>query len=142
MKKIFLLLFLMLIGCSKEEENPADYFQCTVDYVEFIDASNVIVKFETTLGNQTNYYFGRYTYVKETNNYYIGDDLVTISNFSQKGNTATFVFEYGDNLGFFCATIFEALPEHIHYTFDAEAETTSSAKVVGRWKIRRRSNPR
>ena len=57
--------------------------------------------------------------------------------FDQKENIATFVFEYGDNLGFFCAQIFESLPQHIHYSFDAEAELITTGKNVGKWKIKK-----
>ena len=115
---------------------------CTVDYVEFIDDSNVIVKFDTTFNGVTNSYYWRYNYVQDKNNYFIGDKLVNIYNFFQEGNDATFTFEYGENLGFFCIPLFEFLPEHIHFTFDAEAEKELSGKTVGRWKIKKRNNLR
>ena len=143
MRHLLFAAILFILGCSNtEDEVDSDYFLCTVDYVEFIDETHAIVKFETTLGDVTNPFYGRYTYTKEGDNYFIGDDLVNITNFTQKGSEATFVFEYGENLGFFCASIFETLPEHIHYTFDAEAEVEVTSKVVGRWKIKRRNNLR
>jgi len=141
-KAFFLLLATLLVYCSEEETTPADYFLCTVDYVEFVDDTNAIVKFDTTLGEVTSSYYGKYTYTVENNNYYIGDDLVSILNFDANGNNATFVFEYGENLGFFCATLFESLPPHVHYTFDAEAERTITGKGVGKWKIKKRTNLR
>ena len=126
-----------------EESNvDSNNFLCTVDYVDFVNDSNAIVKFETTLGNTTNPFFGRYTYTKEGKDLLIGNELVNIYDFDQKENIATFVFEYGDNLGFFCAQIFESLPQHIHYTFDAEAELITTGKNVGKWKIKKRSNLR
>lgn len=143
MRNLLLIASFFILACSNSDDDlPDDYFLCTVDYVEFVDDSNAIVKFETTLGDLTHPFYGRYTYTKEGNNYFIGDDLVNITNFSQKGNEATFVFEYGENLGFFCASIFEALPAHVHYTFDAEAAIEITAKGVGRWKIKKKSNLR
>ena len=107
MKKTFLIIFISLLSCSKDENESddlsTDNFLCTVDYIEILDDSNAIVKFTTTLGDVTRPYYGRYTYKKTGNDYFIGDDLVNILNFNQIGNSATFVFEYGDNLGFFCA---------------------------------------
>lgn len=144
-KKLF-FYFLIFITCSTneiEENNvESNNFLCTVDYVNFVNDSNAIVKFETTLGNTTNPFFGRYTYTKEGKDLLIGNELVNIYDFDQKENIATFVFEYGDNLGFFCAQIFESLPQHIHYTFDAEAELITTGKNVGKWKIKKRSNLR
>lgn len=136
-KKI-LIACLFFISCNKEEQST-DHFLCTVDYVEFVDISNVIVKFETTYKGVTRPYFGKYTYLKENNNYYIGDQMVSILNFSQQENEATFIFSYGENLGYFCATLFETLPEHIHFTFDAEAEKVISGKSVGKWKIKKKT---
>ena len=90
-----------------------------------------------------NYFYGRYTYTVNGNDYSIGDDLVYIRDFetTSKGG-ATFRFEYGESLGFFCAQIFEELPVHIQQNFDAEAEleTLPTDKGVGRWKIKKKSN--
>jgi len=136
----YLIFAAILIGCSIDGEVDDDFFECTVDYIEFVDDTNVIVRFETTLGVETNYYYGRYTYSKIGSDYLIGDNMVQIKGFKSAGNQASFTFEYGENLGFFCASIFEVLPEHIHFTFDAEAELSDSSKNVGRWKIRKKSN--
>ena len=135
-----LTAFLILYSCSAEEDEEEDFFECTVDYVEIIDESNVIIRFETTLGKETNYYYGRYTYIKSGSDYLIGDNMVNIRGFESRGNQASFTFEYGENLGFFCASIFAVLPTHIHFTFDAEAELSNSTKGVGKWKIRKKSN--
>jgi hypothetical protein len=154
MKKLYLLsiitlmAFVLIYSCSTEEEdihdiNHEDFFECTVDFVQFVDDQNAIVRFETTLGDQTNYFYGRYSYVKDGNDYEIGDDLVYIRNFelAAKGE-ATFRFIYGESLGFFCAQIFETLPVHVHQNFDAEAELVidPADKGVGKWRIRKKSN--
>ena len=143
-KTLSFLLLILLIYCSKSDNGvDEDFFECTVDFVQFVDEENAIVRFETTLGNETNYYYGRYPYTLEGNDYSIGDDLVYIRNFESTANGgATFRFEYGASLGFFCAQIFEELPVHIHQNFDAEAEleTLPTDKGVGRWKIKRKTN--
>ena len=145
---LVLTTFIILYSCSAEEEdihdnNHENFFECTVDFVQFVDNENAIVRFETTLGDQTNYFYGRYSYVKDGNDYEIGDDLVYIRNFelAAKGE-ATFRFIYGESLGFFCAQIFETLPVHIHQNFDAEAELVidPSDKGVGKWRIRKKNN--
>ena len=140
MKKNLLIIIFIFYSCSKV--TTEDNFLCTVDYVEFVDETNVIVKFDTSLDGITKSYFGNYNYVQNKNNFYIGDQLVNITNFVEEENNATFTFEYGENLGFFCATLFEILPEHIHFTFDAEAEKDPTGKTVGRWKIKKRNNLR
>lgn len=144
---IFILTSLVLIyRCEKEDihdKNHENFFECTVDFIQFVDDQNAVVRFETTLGNQTNYYYGRYYYIKDGNDYAIGDDLVYIRNFEStaKGG-ATFRFVYGESLGFFCAQIFETLPVHIHQNFDAEAELDLDPvnKGVGKWRIKKKSN--
>jgi hypothetical protein len=145
MKKLLLLLLLTtMVSCSGDDEIDADFFECTVDFVQFVDDENAIVRFETTLGDETNYYYGRHTYTVDGNDYAIGDNLVYIRDFQTtvKGG-ATFRFEYGQALGFFCAQVFEELPIHIHQNFDAEAEleTLPTDKGVGKWKIKKKSNP-
>ena len=144
---LFSLLSVVLIySCQKEDihdSNHEDFFECTVDFVQFVDDQNAIVRFETTLGEQTNYYYGRYAYVKDGNDYAIGDDLVYIRNFeSTTKRGATFRFVYGESLGFFCAQIFETLPVHVHQNFDAEAElvTDPTDKGVGKWRIKKKNN--
>ena len=145
MKKLrSLLLFLAIVACGKSnDEIDDDFFECTVDFVQFVDEQNAVVRFETSLGSETNYFYGRYTYTVDGNNYSIGDDLVYIRDFqtTAKGG-ATFRFEYGESLGPFCKQIFEELPVHIHQNFDAEAELEilPTDKGVGRWKIKKKSN--
>ena len=79
--------------------------------------------------------------ILETKGY--GEDLVYIRDFQStaKGG-ATFRFEYGEALGFFCAQVFEELPIHIHQNFDAEAdlEILPTDRGVGKWKIKKKSN--
>jgi hypothetical protein len=154
MKKIFLLsMFLSLFTCGKGDNDTdivdnidninQDFFECTVDYVQFVDEENAIVRFEITLGKETNYFYGRYSYIKDGNNYTIGDDIVYINNFQTVSDKeAKFRFIYGGSLGFFCAQVFEELPAHIHQNFDAEAELEilPTERVVGKWKIKKKSN--
>jgi hypothetical protein len=145
MKKLLPLLFVITIAAcdGNNDDVDNDFFECTVDFVQFVDEQNAIVRFETSLGSETNYYYGRYTYTLDGKDYTIGDDLVYITDFqtTAKGG-ASFRFKYGESLGPFCKQIFEDLPVHIHQNFDAEAEleTLSTDKGVGRWKIRKKSN--
>ena len=140
-KKLFLLFIgLTFISCDGVDDNlDNDFFECTVDFVQFVDNENAIVRFETTLGEETNYYYGRFAYNFDDNDYAIGEDLVYIRDFQStaKGG-ATFRFEYGEASGFFCAKVFEELPIHIHQNFDAEAdlEVLPTDREVGR--LRRR----
>ena len=147
-------MFLSLFTCGKGDNDDADivhnidnidqdFFECTVDYVQFVDEENVIVRFEITLVKQTNYFYWRYSYIKDGNNYTIGDDIVYIVNFQTVSDKeAKFRFIYGGSLGFFCAQVFEELPVHIHQNFDAEAELEilPTERVVGKWKIKKKSN--
>ena len=145
MKKLLCFLFVFtIVACGGDIiDIDDDFFECTVDFVQFVDEHNAIVRFETSLGNETNYYYGRYTFTVDGNDYSIVDDLVYIRDFQKtsKGG-ATFRFEYGDALGPFCKQIFEELPVHIHQNFDAEAEleTQSIDRSVGKWKIKKKSN--
>lgn len=143
-KSLSFLFLLLLIFCSQSNGDvDEDFFECTVDFVQFVDEENAIVRFEVTLGEETNHFYGRYTYTINENDYLIGDDLVYIRNFQTKANgKATFRFEYGESLGSFCAQIFEELPVHIHQNFDAEAEleTLPTDRGVGKWKIKKKSN--
>ena len=145
MKKLVLLFIgLTFISCDGVDDDlDTDFFECTVDFVQFVDNENAIVRFETTLGEETNYYFGRYAYDFDDNDYAIGEDLVYIRDFQSaaKGG-ATFRFEYGEALGFFCAQVFEELPIHVHQNFDAEAdlEILPTDRGVGKWKIKKKSN--
>lgn len=139
MKKGRILLLLSLFffcACKTEEEN---LFECTVDYVEFIDAQMARVQFETTNKGITRYYTVELPYTSGQNSINIGEGIVRIENFSARGNAATFDFYYGQNLGFFCADLFDVLPQHLHLNFYAEAEKELTTKTVGKWKIKRKS---
>lgn len=146
MKKLLLLFVgLTFISCEGVDDDiENDFFECTVDFVQFVDDENAIVRFETTLGEETNYFYGRYAYdLDNDDDYAIGDDLVYIRDFQNTANgVATFRFEYGEALGFFCAQVFEELPIHIHQNFDAEAdlEILPTDRGVGKWKIKKKSN--
>ncbi|MDO7542093.1 MAG: hypothetical protein ACKVJM_06430 [Flavobacteriales bacterium] len=146
MKKLLLLFVgLTFISCEGVDDDiENDFFECTVDFVQFVDDENAIVRFETTLGEETNYFYGRYAYdLDDDDDYAIGDDLVYIRDFQNTANgVATFRFEYGEALGFFCAQVFEELPIHIHQNFDAEAdlEILPTDRGVGKWKIKKKSN--
>jgi len=132
MKKLVLLFIgLTFVSCDGVDDDlDTDFFECTVDFVQFVD-------------DETNYYYGRYAYDFDDNDYAIGEDLVYIRDFQStaKGG-ATFRFEYGEALGFFCAQVFEELPIHVHQNFDAEAdlEVLPADRGVGRWKIKKKSN--
>jgi len=146
MKKLLLLFVgLTFISCEGVDDDiENDFFECTVDFVQFVDDENAIVRFETTLGEETNYFYGRYAYdLDDDDDYAIGDDLVYIRDFQNTANgVATFRFEYGEALGFFCAQVFEELPIHRHQNFDAEAdlEILPTDRGVGKWKIKKKSN--
>ena len=79
-----------------------------------------------------------YLNILENRNYTIGDDLVRLENFNINDNEAMFDFYYGENLGPFCASLFERLPAHDHTAFTAQAERVLSGKGIGKWKIKRK----
>ena len=136
------LVFLVigfLTGCSEEgEEIPVTSFYCTVDYVEFTSVTSAIIKFETEFNGVKQPYFLPREYKTDSNNFFVGNELVSILNFRQNGNKASFVFEYGNALDFFCANLFDYLPKHSHDDFSATAEKSFDDKNVGRWKIRKK----
>ena len=106
MKKLFPLLFVfVIVACDRNNDNHDDFFECTVDFVQFVDEQNAIIRFETSLEVETNYYYGRYTYTVDGNDYSIGDDLVYIRDFQTTAKADYIRFEYGEALGFFCAQI-------------------------------------
>ena len=54
-KSLFFLFLLLFIYCNKSDNGvDEDFFECTVDFVQFVDEENAIVRFETTLGDETN----------------------------------------------------------------------------------------
>ena len=67
---------------------------------------------------------------------------VNIYNFIANGNEAKFDFEYGANLGAFCAELFPNIPSHDHNPFAAEALKSLSGKNIGKWKIKKKTTRR
>ena len=67
MKKLVLLFIgLTFVSCDGVDDDlDTDFFECTVDFVQFVD-------------DETNYYYGRYAYDFDDNDYAIGEDLVYI----------------------------------------------------------------
>ena len=132
---------LFFICCEKESETVEE-FSCTVDYVEFKENATAVVKFDITLNGVLKSSFLSDEYVFEEEHYLIGYDVINILNFVQKGNEATFDFEYGSNCGPICKNLFENIPTHEHFTLSVEAEKSLSDKVVGKWKVKSASvNP-
>ena len=125
--------------CCEKENDMVDEFSCTVDYIELKENSKAVVKFDITLNGVLKSSFLSDEYVFEKEHYLIGDDVINILNFVQKGNEATFDFEYGSNCGPICKNLFENIPTHEHLTLIVEAEKSLSDKVVGKWKIKKPS---
>jgi len=125
--------------CCEKENDKVDEFSCTVDYIEFKENSKAVVKFDITLNGVLKSSFLSDEYVFEEEHYLIGDDVINILNFVQKGNEATFDFEYGSNCGPICKNLFENIPTHEHLTLSVEAEKSLSDKVVGKWKVKKTS---
>lgn len=137
MKKLPIVLFLSLLFFYSCTTNEEDLFECSVDYVEFLDAQQARVQFEVSYEGTTRYYTVELPYTETDGGIAIGDEIVRIENFTARGNTATFDFYYGQNLGGFCADLFTVLPEHTHLDFYAEAERELDSRAVGKWKIKR-----
>jgi len=125
--------------CCEKENDMVDEFSCTVDYIELKENSKAVVKFDITLNGVLKSSFLSDEYIFEKEHYLIGDDVINILNFVQKGNEATFDFEYGSNCGPICKNLFENIPTHEHLTLIVEAEKSLSDKVVGKWKIKKTS---
>jgi len=125
--------------CCEKENDMVDEFSCTVDYIELKENSKAVVKFDITLNGVLKSSFLSDEYVFEEEHYLIGDDVINILNFVQKGNEATFDFEYGSNCGPICKNLFENIPTHEHLTLSVEAEKSLSDKVVGKWKVKKTS---
>jgi len=125
--------------CCEKENDIVDEFSCTVDYIELKENSKAVVKFDITLNGVLKSSFLSDEYIFEKEHYLIGDDVINILNFVQKGNEATFDFEYGSNCGPICKNLFENIPTHEHLTLIVEAEKSLSDKVVGKWKIKKTS---
>lgn len=139
MKKGALLVLVSMLCCIGCKKDSASAFLCDVDYVEIIDGSTARVLFEVTHNDSLKRYTLNTTYQLQNRNYTIGDDLVRLENFIIEENEANFDFYYGENLGFFCAALFNSpLPPHNHDAFSAEAERVLSGKGIGKWKIKRK----
>ena len=129
------LSLLFLSQCNQKEDNS---FECTVEYVEFVNASTARVQFVTHLDGVSRTYTVELPYAEARGRITVGDDIVYIENFTARGDTANFDFYYGENLGFFCADLFDVLPEHLHTGFSAEAIRDLSTRTVGKWVIKRK----
>lgn len=142
MRKLLLLALLLLSSCSVEEllefDGLDDVFTCQVSTVDFVSADSVNVRFEVSLLGVSKYYTVEQSYVEQNGLITVGDSLIYINDFSAKGNTATFDFYYGENLGDFCLDLFSAIPMHSHDAFAAEADRVLSGKNVGKWKVKKR----
>ena len=138
MKKKLLYLSMVLICLACQKDNEIN-FSCDVDYVEIIDGTTARVVFEVTQDNTVKNYTVDSNYTRRENDYIIGDQLVVLENFVVDGNEATFDFYYAENLGAFCADLFNAVPPHDHEAFTAQAEKSLTGKGIGKWKIKRKS---
>ena len=144
----FLITTLVLIisfGCSNELEDISidEDYTCTVDTVSFLSESTsksgrVEVVFSVSLAGDTKFYNVTENYTVNNRLMTIGDNLIHINEFTAKGETATFDFYYGENLGPFCMELFSAIPMHSHNAFNAEADRVISDKNLGKWKIKKK----
>lgn len=137
---ICILSFALIISCSKENDDLVQVqFICTVDYVEFTSDVSANVKFDVIVDGISDSYIAKHSYSTQNSNYLIGDNIVNIYNFLQNGNEANFDFEYGLNLGAFCAELFPNIPAHEHNPFAAEAIKDLNGKNLGKWKIKKKT---
>jgi len=137
---ICILSFALIISCSKENDELVQVqFICTVDYVEFTSDVSANVKFDVVVDGISDSYIAKHSYSTKNSNYLIGDNIVNIYNFLQNGNEANFDFEYGLNLGAFCAELFPNIPAHEHNPFAAEAIKDLNGKNLGKWKIKKKT---
>ena len=140
MKKILASAFLFLVGCSSDSDEVLEtQFVCTVDYVEFTSDMSANVKFDVIVDGISDSFITKHSYTTRNSNYLIGDNIVNIYNFIQNENKANFDFEYGVNLGAFCAGLFPNIPAHEHNPFAAEAMKDLSGKNLGKWKIKKKT---
>ena len=137
---ICILSFALVYSCSKENDEVVEtQFICTVDYVEFISDVNANVKFDVIVDGISDSFTAKHSYATQNINYFIGDNIVNIYNFIQNENEASFDFEYGLNLGAFCAELFPDIPSHEHIPFTAEAIKDLNGKNIGKWKIKKKT---
>ena len=135
-----ILLSLVVLSCSKKEDEDNDVYSCEVDYVHFIDNITARVNFIVSLNGVEKNYIVDQSYRKQGSTFEIGDGVVNIENFIQTGDEARFDFYYGENLGPFCMELFNAIPMHQHEAFNATAELDPTSKNVGKCKIKRKSS--
>jgi len=137
---ICILSFILIYSCSKENDELVEVqFICTVDYVEFTSDVSANVKFDVIVDGISDSFIAKHSYSTQNSNYLIGDNIVNIYNFLQNGNEANFDFEYGLNLGAFCAELFPNIPAHEHNPFAAEAIKDLNGKNLGKWKIKKKT---
>jgi len=137
---VCILSFFLIYRCSKENDEIVEaQFICTVDYVEFTSDVSANVKFDVIVNGISDSFIAKHSYTSQNSNYLIGDNIVNIYNFTQNENEASFDFEYGLNLGAFCAELFPNIPVHEHNTFAAEAIKDLNGKNLGKWKIKKKT---
>lgn len=138
MKKLFFgLAFcsIFFVGCTPSEDEA---FECTVDFIHFVTNENARVQFSTLNAGERKTYILELPYLQTKDRLSLGDEVVFIDRFTTRGNTASFEFHHGPNLGLYCASLFDVLPAHVHTDFEAEAERSLSEKTVGKWIIKKK----
>ena len=137
---VCILSFILMNSCSKKNDEVVDVqFICTVDYVEFTSDASANVKFDVIVDGISDSFIAKHSYATQNSNYLIGDNIVNIYNFIQNENEASFDFEYGLNLGAFCAELFPKIPTHEHNPFAAVAIKDFNGKNLGKWKIKKKT---
>lgn len=131
-----ILLSLVVLSCSKKEDEDNDVYSCEVDYVHFIDNITARVNFIVSLNGVEKNYIVDQSYRKQGNTFEIGDEVVNIENFIQTGDEARFDFYYGENLGPFCMELFNAIPMHQHEAFNATAELDPTSKMLENGRLK------
>ena len=133
---ICVLSFILFYSCSKENNDSVELqFICTVDYVEFTSDVTANVKFDVIVDGISDSFIAKHSYATQNSNHLIGNNIVNIYNFIQNENEASFDFEYGLNLGAFCAELFPKIPTHEHNPFAAVTIKDFNGKNLGKWKI-------
>ena len=59
--------------------------------------------FDVIVNGISDQFIAEHSFKTQGSNYFIGDNIVNVFNFIANGNEAKFDFEYGLNLGAFCA---------------------------------------
>ena len=76
-----ILLSLVILSCSKKEDEDNDVYSCEVDYVHFIDNITARVNFIVSLNGVEKNYIVDQSYRKQGSTFEIGDGVVNIENF-------------------------------------------------------------